>query len=471
MAGAIISEIAHSDSLDFSSRPVPLDQRMAKGGLTMAWWACSSAVFYLVVAATLAEKFGTKNAIIGLLLSVAAYSAINAVVTRYAIRTGLSVALFSRILFGNAGAALATLIFFLTATYYAVFEGSIIAIGISHVFPVIDYRLASFLVVLYSVPLVLGSVQNWLNKFNGILFPFYIFGLVMAVALTLFQYGYSDHWLSVGARDRNLQGGWWYCFVYLMGIWIQMIYTFKYARFGDKNDTEYRALFNFGAPYFLMTFVVNGLVGIFLVGTIPLEGPLTETSVLFALLKLMGIGGLLFVWVSQTRINTANYYLAAANMESFFAQALRLRLGKTVWAIVVGVAAFLLMLANVFSYLLQALTYQGIFVVAWVAVAVTHILSQRGTATLGEVEYDRSPSFNPAGLIAWFGGSVVGLILQHFGGLTGSFSAPSTAVAAAGLYKILFVGGRPGASEPEEAANIDTVDTFVIVDHFSGREK
>jgi hypothetical protein len=34
------------------------------------------------------------------------------------------------------------------------------------------------LVVLYSVPLIFGSVQNWMDKLNGVLLPFYLIGLV-----------------------------------------------------------------------------------------------------------------------------------------------------------------------------------------------------------------------------------------------------------------------------------------------------
>ena len=120
----------HGDSADCALVAVPDNQRMSKGSLTMAWWAICSAMFWLVVSATLAMNFGTQNAIIGLLLSVVSYAAINGVIARYAIKSGLSVALFSRVLFGRNGAALATLIFFATAIYYSVFEGSVIAIAI-----------------------------------------------------------------------------------------------------------------------------------------------------------------------------------------------------------------------------------------------------------------------------------------------------------------------------------------------------
>ena len=172
MSGKISME--EVDALDFSTTAVPPNARMPKFGLTMAWWAVCSALFYIVVGAALALGFGSRNAIIGMVLSVVAYAAVNAVLSRYAIRTGLSVALFSRVLFGNVGAGIATLIFCATAIYYAVFEGSVIAVGINTVFPSVAYPVAALIVVLYSVPLIFGSIQSWLDKFNGVLLPFYI---------------------------------------------------------------------------------------------------------------------------------------------------------------------------------------------------------------------------------------------------------------------------------------------------------
>jgi len=446
VAAAARSDITQSENSDFSMRPVPIDQRMSKGALTMAWWAVSSAVFYFVVAAALAQGFGAKNAIIGMLLSVVVYAVINAIIARYAIKTGLSVGLFSRILFGNAGAALATLIFFVTAIYYAVFEGSVIAVGISTVFPRISYEWAALIVVLYSVPLTMGSVQNWLNKLNGVLLPLYLIGLVAAVVMAIAEYGYSNAWMSLGPAGGAPAGGWWDCFVYFMGVWILMMYTFDYARFGREEDARYHALVNFGTPFYLMALIVNGLFGIFLVATVPMQGALSEVSVLLALLKLMGLAGLLFVWVTQTRINTANFHLATVNMETFFGELFGARAAKWVWALLVGAAVYVLMLADVFSYLLQALAYQGIFVVAWVAIALTHILSSRYEKMFGatlEYRSDRVPTFNPCGLVAWFAGAGVGLVLQQMGGLTASFSAPATAIVAAGLYYCLLTQAQP----------------------------
>ncbi|UFQ99323.1 purine-cytosine permease family protein [Pseudomonas wenzhouensis] len=429
------------ETADCALVAVPATQRMSKGSLTMAWWALCSAMFWLVVSATLAMNFGTQNAIIGLLLSVVTYAAINGVIARYAIKTGLSVALFSRVLFGKTGAALATLIFFATAIYYSVFEGSVIAIAIQNYFSGLSLGQAYFLVVLYSVPLVFGSVQTWLDKFNGVLLPLYLVGLVAVVIMAVGEYGYSNAWLEMGPESGPVSNGWWDCFTYFMGVWILMMYTWDYARFGRQEDARYHATFNFGLPFYVFTFLVNGLVGIFLAATIPTQGGLSEVSVVLAIVELMGVWGLLFVWVSQTRINTANFFLAASNMQAFFSRFGLASVPYVMWAVVVGVVVYALMLLNVFSYILQALAYQSIFVVAWVAIALAHIFSPKYEQLFdGKLEYqsDRVASFNFCGLSAWFFAAGLGIALLNLNGAAlASYSAPVTFISAFAAYWLL----------------------------------
>ena len=434
MAGTIETE------MDFTKEPVPQNRRMPRFGLTMAWWAVCSAMFWIIVAATLASAYGTRNAIIGLLLTVLAYSAVNAFITRFAIRTGLSVSLFSRILFGRTGSMIATLIFAATAIYYAVFEGSVIAVAATYVWPGLSYNLAAFLVVLISVPLVFGSVQNWLDKFNGVLLPIYLIGLATAVVLAISTYGYNGDWPSLPGSAPS-STGWRDVFVAYMGVWILMMFTFDYARFGKVEDEDYHARINFGGPFYIVTILVAGLAGIFITDTIPVEGALSEVSAVKAIIAMMGLFGMLFVWVTQTRINTANYYLAAVNLEAFGRLALRLDLSKIVWAIVVGAIVFGLMLFDVFAYLLTALAYQGVFVVAWVGVALAYMMKfgTQHANSAGRTDDQAYPAYNVSGLMAWFAAVILGIVAMHIPDLA-RFSAPLTAVASFAFYCI---AGRP----------------------------
>ena len=133
--------------------PVGPDIMDAAQGL----WSRISLFFEIMI---LPQRLNQLAAIIGLVLSVIAYAAVNAVLVRHVIRTGLSVSLFSRILLGQTGAAVATLIFFATAIYYAVFEGSVIALALQS-YAGIAYPVAALIVVVYSVLLIFGSIQAY----------------------------------------------------------------------------------------------------------------------------------------------------------------------------------------------------------------------------------------------------------------------------------------------------------------------
>jgi hypothetical protein len=278
-----------------------------------------------------------------------------------------------------------------------------------------------------------------------VLLPFYLLGLLAAVVLATHKYGYHATWLDYGPAGAVPANGWWNCFVYYMGVWVLMMFTFDYARFGRKKDAVYHGRFNFGMPFYLVAFLLNGAAGIYLVSTIPGLDALSDVSVVMALLKLMGLWGLLFVWITQSRINTANYYLATVNMQAFFEKAGGLHAPKFVWAIVVGVVVYALMMADVFGKILQALALQGVFVVAWVGVALAHIQSRRyGELLGGEIECRDShvPAFNVGGLTAWFAGALTGLLLNGASGFVGSLSAPATFVVSWVVYRGMLISAK-----------------------------
>ncbi|WP_431024066.1 purine-cytosine permease family protein [Halomonas sp. H5] len=430
--------------LDYAEGPVPESGRMPRGNLMMAWWAVCSAIFYLVVAAAMARTYGTANALIGIVLTVLAYGGINSVISRYSMRTGLTVALFSKILFGHFGAIVATLIFFATALYYAVFEGYVMALVLAEWSGVLSMEMATAIVVALGVSLIFGSVQHWLDKFNGILLPVYVVGVLIAVGMAISEFGYPNGWLSRVPEGGVSTWGWLHTFSYYMGVWVLMMFTFDYARFGRPKDARFHARITFGVPFYLVTFLFSGVVGILLDAMIPIEG-LSEASIVLGLLELMGVGGLLLVWVTQSRINTANFYLATVNFESLVRKVTGWRLGKVLAGCLIGAMAYGLMMADVFAYLLQALAYQGVFVVAWVGVALTHILSPTYRSRFqGHIELDNAhiPAFNPYGLIAWGGAILVGVVLMHLPSQAG-LSAPATFICSCLLYELGLRRAKP----------------------------
>jgi uncharacterized membrane protein YeaQ/YmgE (transglycosylase-associated protein family) len=428
---------------------------MPRLSLTLAWWSIVSAMFFIYVAAALSLRFGVANAFVGILAAIVVFGLLAGILTRYAVRTGLGTFLLSKVIFGRSGAALATLILFTTAIYFAVFEGAVLVSAVVKIVPGLSYQAACVIVVLYSTPLIIGSVQHWLNRFNGILMPFYVLGLLAAVGLALATYGYSSRWLALGPADAGLDGRWWDCFVAYLGNSVIFMFSQDYARFGRRADETYHAVLNFGYPFYLVAYGVNGVIGVFLVGTTQLAN-VTESSVVDAFVAVLGGAATLgFVWVTQTRINTANYYVATINMQAFFESVVPVRAPKVVWAVLVGVVVLGLMLAtDVISYVLVALAYQGAFVSAWVGVALAHVLLGRSGATAAEASPDalvRLPAVDVVGMSAWFCGAASSLLLMHTSGFAPTLATPAALLVSAAAYALLrWLGaGRKPISEPD----------------------
>lgn len=401
---------------DYSLHVVPRSWRMDRVKLTMAWYGVATAFFYIYLAAFIALAYGTTNALIGIVLTVVAYSLINIVILRFASKSGLTVALFSRSMFGFVGAAIATLIFAATCIYFLVFEGSVIAVAAQAYFggPI---NLWYAIVIALTAPLVWKGVRTWLDRLNGILLPFYVIALVAVVIWALSAEGYNG-FLPAAETAPGTTLPWLQAFTAYMGVWVLMMFTMDFARLGRPQDQAYHSAVTFGWVFYILTFLVNGLIGILLVSTFDIsfeELAGQESALPVSIVGLTGLLGLLLIVITQMRINTVNLYLASSNLQSFFSLVFRVNLPRTVWLVVACAIGYLLMLTNVFSYVLDALNYQGIAIVAWVGIALAHMAYlRRQHADLDRMEFrpGRIPAFNPGGVVAWVLATAIGVALK-----------------------------------------------------------
>lgn len=440
-----------SDHLTDSAPESPVDRdrvpesgRLSRWSLTMAWWAMFSAMFWLYIAVASAGAVGVPATLAGMAASIATFGVVNLLLSRYAIHTGLSVELLSRRMFGAVGSLLAPALFAATALYYGVFEGSIVAVALQEYFGG-DIRLWYLLCTVYMIPVVIGGVAAWLDKLNGILLPFYLVGMVAVVVAATVQQGYPTGWLTATVASGPLPG-WLTAYLVYMGVWVLMMYTFDYARLGRRADAGFHGTVTFGWVFYALTFGVNGLVGLYLLGAWDIAG--TETGVVEAVVGSLGFAGVLLIIVSQTRINSANFYLASTNLQVFVHRALRLDVPRAVWVVVTAVLAYLLMLTDVLGYLLQALAWQGVLITAWVAIAVVYVLRDRGRIM---------PRTASGGALAWLLSSVAGIVLtvQEVSTTWAQLAPVVTVLLAAGSYVLLTPTDR-APSEPEAAQGPET---------------
>lgn len=447
----VVNESLHRNDSD--------EGRIGRWSLSMAFWAITSAIFMLYIGATTAMAYGTVDALIGIVLSIIAFSLLSRMLARYSIKNRVNVALFSRTILGTSGSVITALILALTATYYSVFEGSIVVAAFQTLFGGQTW-LWSLLVVAYSTPLVLGGVRMFLDKFNGWLLPVYLIGLVLIVIWTAIQFGSSNDWLThtPGPELPVASGGpgWLATFAAYMGTWVLLMYTMDFASLGKRKDVKFHTRFTFTWPFWIITWGLNGLVGIFVSLTIPgIDG--SEIAIASGVVGMMGLLGLALVVVFQTRINTANYYIGATNLQEFGQRLLRVKIPFVVWVLIGSTIIFLLMLLPIVEYMLIALAWQGVLVTSWVSIALTHMaLNRSRLAEHGAMADHHYKRFNVPGVIAWISATAVGLIVVNVFSWGGTWGPIITVVVASGLYAGLTVALRTRTAlvdAPEEAGS------------------
>lgn len=429
--------LRHAATEDYAAHVVPMSWRSSRWSMAMAWWALASAMAWLITAGVAAVTVGPRNALIGAALSVIAYSIICSAMATYAARTGTNINLFSRMVFGLRGGVIATMVLLAISTFYATFEGAVVAHALAEeIGGSINWWY--LVVVVYSVPLAIGGVRLFLDKFNGALLPIYVIGMGAAVVWTIVENGYDPGWIAAGGGEADVAGpGWLYAFTLYMGVWVLMMFTGDLARQAKVEDLRFHRWFTFGPVFHGFTLFLNALVGIFLAESL-VDGPLTELAAVDGMLGMMGLWAVALIWVTQTRINTANYYVASSNLASLAGRIIPRSIPRWFWVIVLGVIVYLLMLLDLLSKLQVALQYSAIITVAWVGVVLAYMLWAKVQGLEPEdVEYrpGRVLAVNWPGVIAWTVGTIVGLVLLNLGGPVGlTWFAPATALVSFVTY-------------------------------------
>ncbi|KAB1658857.1 purine-cytosine permease family protein [Pseudoclavibacter sp. CFCC 11306] len=420
------------------------EDQMSRPKLLFAWSGSASAMFFVYIGAALGVAYGTTSALIGIVLTIITYGVINALLSKYSINNRSTVALFSRTILGRTGSAIATAIFALVAIYYSVFEGSIVAVALQAQFGG-QLWFWSLIVVLYTTPLIVGGARRFLDKINGVLLPVYFFGLIAAVIWAGVKFDGLHVAPPVPAIPVGQGGpGWLAVYASYMGIWIMMMYTMDYAALGRRDDTKFHQWVTFGPIFYVLAYGFSGIVGIVLVSSIP-GFEASEGGVAVGIVNMMGIIGLIVIVASQTRMNTANYYLGTANLADLARRVLKIKAPNIVFVILNSVLVYLLMLLPVLQYILLALAWQGVLVTGWVAIAVTHVLltKRQEHGQIDDVHYRRG---NPAGLTAWIIATIVGLLMLQLkyvnpdlAGIGSIWGPIVTAVLASGVYAVMML--------------------------------
>jgi hypothetical protein len=91
----------------------------------------------------------------------------------------------------------------------------------------------------------------------------------------------------------------------------------------------------------------------------------------------IGIWGLLWIIITQTRIQESNYYSGSLSMTNVVARVFHWLPGRRFFVVIVGVVAFILAQANIVAHLGRVLTFMSVFLFAMVGVMIWALLIQQ----------------------------------------------------------------------------------------------
>jgi len=168
------------------------------------------------------------------------------------------------------------------------------------------------------------------------------------------------------------------------------------------------------------------------------------------LAALMGVWGVIFVVITQLRINVTNVYSGSLAYANFFCRVFHITPGRHYWVILTSVLGTALMFGGVFAHLTAVLTFEGVFILGWVMAILADItISKPLGLSPKNFLYKRAHTnrFNPVGVGALAFALVIALpmafglvgemgktLAPFVSGALAFIAAPLLALATRGRY-------------------------------------
>jgi purine-cytosine permease-like protein len=350
---------------DFALEPVGQHRRPV-APLFSVMLAIPSALVFFAVGGSLGQAYGTRPLLTGLVVAAVIIGGAGWALTSFAARTGLDSDLISiRAGFGLVGSAITSLIYSVNFIVLYVLEMGIIVSAVHEQHP----EVPTVLLTLAAGALVVGLAWFGISSLTRVMtvtLPLFL-GLIV---LAMFQVGTSAPQGSFWSY--NPPGGvsltaWLSVLAALLAFVVNATVAADVGRFLPERRRRLGS-FLFGAVLQVVVFGGATLMGAWF--SFRLGGDAAPGSYLVGLL---GGWGLLCVLLSQIRINIINAYSGSLSLSNFGARGLGLRPGRHVWMIGLVAVSSLLALVDVSSQLVQILTFESIFVMAWVSTLVSYI--------------------------------------------------------------------------------------------------
>lgn len=366
---------------DYALRRVPNHFRKSPFNIGMVLTGSVWSVFSFATGGTLALVYGIPTTLIALGIGFVLGALLAILITRLTAANGLDIDLLSRGLgFGFMGSAFSSLVYAITFLMYCGFEASFIASAIGTYFPDIPYWLLAVVISAGLIPL------NWYGfRLNAVLqkitWPLFIVGIIALAWVIFTSYTPNVNLFTTEVTASSLVAAVAVCLPVLS---IQALLVGDWSRFARKADV--------GKVQVIASSIAIG--GVFLV-----EAPLGAFMAVYVneanpgvyAVTSLGIWGVIWVVVTQVRIQNMNYYSASLALANFSARVLRFTPGRQFWIIVTGAVTLAAAMSGILNHLLSVLTFCGTVLLAWCGTLLAGIIA--GPKMLGidltRIEYRR----------------------------------------------------------------------------------
>ncbi|PSR35951.1 MAG: hypothetical protein C7B44_11575 [Sulfobacillus thermosulfidooxidans] len=367
----------------------------------------STAMFFLSWGSELTLEYGTGPTIWGMVFGVLFIGSVGFFFSWVGAKTGLDSDLITRGSgYGFMGSAIASILYSFNYIMFFAFEGSILVGALQTSMPRVPALLWETLIGLLFIVLATKGMR-FLSWLMWVTLPIY----AVAVAFVWYHVAHVPHpvpWLAYRpAKAPSLTAG---------PILLQLAATVfalismgtqgaDLGRFVRAKDTAIGAFFN-GYVVMIVTFL-----GVVLLGSyFGLELHQTNPGDYFT--AILGPVGLLIVLVTQVRINTVNVYSGSLAYSNFFSRVFHFTPGRQWWGVLTAVLGTVLMMGNIFAHMLQILTFEGVFIIAWAMTVVSDTLFNKWLFKLSPAGYEYKRAFLPQFNVVGVGALVIALLVS-----------------------------------------------------------
>jgi purine-cytosine permease-like protein len=476
------SKWAKNDTLeDYSLRYAPKSFR------TWSMYSVATAalggIAYLAdfaIGGSVAIAYGFSNAVAAIIIAAVIIFLTSVPIAYYSSKYKIDMDLLTRGAgFGYLGSTLTSVIYASFTFIFFSLEGSIMAQAITaliHTPLRVSYLIASLIIIPFVVfgMTLLAKLQVWTMPLWLILLfgPFIAVGITHPSSFAAFSHFGGN---SVSGSAFTLVGTGAGAGV-ILSLIAQIGEQVDYLRFmPDKTAANKKGWWTAvlaAGPGWVILGAVKQLGGAFLaffvvskVGLVLADEPIQQyEGALRTFIAPAALGvGVLFVVLSQIKINVTNAYSGSLSWSNFFSRILHWHPGRVVWIFFNVGIALTLMEANVFSFLNNILGFYSNVAIAWIgAICADLVINKPLGLSPSFIEFKRAHlyNFNPVGFGSMVVASVVSIVAFYnaFGADAKAFS-PLIALVIAMVLSPLIAWATGGKTY---IARVDSLEPPVI---------